>query len=117
MAANLPPKEQQKIVEGFKVLRENQQVILAEIRRYTHELREVKSVLAALGRWDNTSRKFYYRCVDALLEYDGPSMEKKLKEVIVELEEKIKEGEENLKLKAVELRDYTEKHKIRFVPQ
>ncbi|CAD5216844.1 unnamed protein product [Bursaphelenchus xylophilus] len=112
-----PTKEQQKILEGFKALRESQQLIVAELQRSAAELREVKSVLASLGRWDNTNRKFYYRCVDALLEYDAPSMEKKLNEVSEELQTKLKEGEENLKAKATELKEYTEKHQIRFVPQ
>ncbi|KAI6198285.1 Prefoldin-2 protein [Aphelenchoides fujianensis] len=63
-----PTKEQQKILQGFKKLREEQQFIVSEITRFSAELRETQSVLKSINGWDNTDRKFYYRAVDALLE-------------------------------------------------
>jgi hypothetical protein len=41
-----PNKEQQKIVAGFKKLREEQQILVGEIQRYAGELRETQLVIS-----------------------------------------------------------------------
>jgi hypothetical protein len=45
MAAQQPTKEQQKILVGFKKLREEQQLLVGEIQRYSAELRETQLVI------------------------------------------------------------------------
>ncbi|KAI6172191.1 Prefoldin subunit 2 [Aphelenchoides besseyi] len=112
-----PTKEQQKIFAGFKKLREEQQILVSEITRYSSELRETQSVLSSINKWDNTNRKFFYRAVDALLELDGTQIVEKLSKNVSELEEKLKVMDEELKAKATELQEYTEKHKVRIVAQ
>ncbi|KAI6194523.1 Prefoldin subunit 2 [Aphelenchoides besseyi] len=125
-----PTKEQQKIfagmftkfvylnsILGFKKLREEQQILVSEITRYSSELRETQSVLSSINKWDNTNRKFFYRAVDALLELDGTQIVEKLSKNVSELEEKLKVMDEELKAKATELQEYTEKHKVRIVAQ
>ncbi|KAI6183913.1 hypothetical protein M3Y97_00539500 [Aphelenchoides bicaudatus] len=116
--AQQPTKEQQKILAGFKKLREEQQGLIGDIQRYAGEIRETQNVLKTIDKWENNEgRKFYYRTVDALLEMDNKTIIERLTNNVNELEQKLKKADEDLKTKGSELQEYTQKHQIKIVAQ
>jgi len=108
--------DQQKVVEGFQKLREQQQSITAEIGRVEGELREHQTVLKTVEAL-NDERRCFRQIGDTMFEHPASEMTEILGGVIKRFKERLEELANSLIEKGKELNAYKEKHNIRFMTQ
>ncbi|KAI1713473.1 prefoldin subunit 2 [Ditylenchus destructor] len=92
--------DQQKIVEGFQKLREQQQQTVTEISRVESELREHQLVYS-----------------DCLVEHKAGELVEILSDIVTKFKERLKELNEQLIERGKEINSYKEKNNIRLLSQ
>uniref|UniRef100_A0A0N4ZFY9 Prefoldin subunit 6 n=1 Tax=Parastrongyloides trichosuri TaxID=131310 RepID=A0A0N4ZFY9_PARTI len=106
--------DQERIVQKFKVLREEVMVLKREYSKAVQEMRDHKKILNELKNMDPNRRS--YRIAGAhLLESDVGSVCKFLEQNIVKFEALSKQLEERLESKLTEHDNYVQEHNIRVI--
>uniref|UniRef100_A0A914YZ87 Uncharacterized protein n=1 Tax=Panagrolaimus superbus TaxID=310955 RepID=A0A914YZ87_9BILA len=110
------PKNQEEIVQGFRVLREQQQHILSELKATEGNLREIFGVLNALKKFDQNGTAFY-RLSDILVENNVDEHYHDKVELFNLLSAEMKKLNELLIRKSEELANYQKTNNIRVLTE
>jgi len=108
--------DQQKIVEGFQKLREQQQQTVTEIGRLETELRENMTVLKNIETLDG-DRKCFRQIGDTLVEHKASELVQLLGDVVNRFKDRLKELNDQLVERGKEINAYKEKNNIRLLSQ
>ncbi|KAH7731144.1 Protein PFD-2 [Aphelenchoides avenae] len=108
--------QQQKIVEGFQKLREEQQALVAEAARAQTELREHKTVLTSVEELD-PKKRCYRQVGDTLIEHTAEEIVEILRANVQKFSEHLENLQERTVEKGKELNEYKEKHNIRLLSE
>uniref|UniRef100_A0A915CT03 Prefoldin subunit 2 n=1 Tax=Ditylenchus dipsaci TaxID=166011 RepID=A0A915CT03_9BILA len=108
--------DQQKIVEGFQKLREQQQQTVSEITRLEAELRENQTVLKNIETLDG-NRRCFRQLGDTLVEHKVHELIVILGEVITKFKDRLKELNDQVVERGKEINSYKEKNNIRLLSQ
>ncbi|KAI1724688.1 prefoldin subunit domain-containing protein [Ditylenchus destructor] len=108
--------DQQKIVEGFQKLREQQQQTVTEISRVESELREHQTVVKNLQTLDS-DRKCFRQIGDCLVEHKAGELVEILSDIVTKFKERLKELNDQLIERGKEINTYKEKNNIRLLSQ
>uniref|UniRef100_A0AC34GNY4 Uncharacterized protein n=1 Tax=Panagrolaimus sp. ES5 TaxID=591445 RepID=A0AC34GNY4_9BILA len=109
-------KNQENIVQGFRVLREQQQHILSELKTTEGNLREIFGVLNALKNFDQKGTAFY-RLNDILIENNVEEHYHDKVELFNRLSAEMKKLNDLLIRKSEELANYQKTNNIRVLTE
>uniref|UniRef100_A0A0N5BX92 Prefoldin subunit 6 n=1 Tax=Strongyloides papillosus TaxID=174720 RepID=A0A0N5BX92_STREA len=108
--------EQEKIIQKFKLLREEVMIIKREYAKAVQEMKDHKKIFNELKNMDPSRRS--YRIAGAhLLESDVGTVRNYLEENIARFEILTKQLEEKLNAKLTEHDNYVQEHNIRVVSE
>uniref|UniRef100_A0A914BV87 Prefoldin subunit 2 n=2 Tax=Acrobeloides nanus TaxID=290746 RepID=A0A914BV87_9BILA len=115
-AANNDKATQQKIVEGFQKMREEQQQLIQEIARVEADIREHSTVLKTIEEMA-PGRKCFRQVGDTLVQYTIAEIIEILKVNLENLQNLLTTQTEKLTSKGKDLNAYKEKHNIRLLSE
>jgi prefoldin subunit 2 len=107
---------QQKIVEGFQKLREEQQALITDIGRVESELREHTSVVKNVSELE-PERRCYRQVGDTLIECTAAEIIETLSTSVQRFKEHLEQLQKQTIDKGKELNEYKETHNIRLLSE
>lgn len=107
-------KEQQKIVDGFQKLREQQQMTINEMAKMQTEHREHETVLKTIKSLD-PDRKCFRQVGDTLFEFKTAELATILEENSKKFKERMEELESEVVKIGEQINTYKAKHNIRLL--
>uniref|UniRef100_A0A915NL06 Prefoldin subunit 2 n=2 Tax=Meloidogyne TaxID=189290 RepID=A0A915NL06_9BILA len=107
-------KEQQKIIDGYQKLRDQQQNVMNELAKLRVEHREHATVLKTMQTLE-PDRKCFRQVGDTLIEFKAAELVIILAETMKKFKERMDELEQQMVKHGQELNAYKDKHNIRLL--